>query len=226
MKRSDDVFFFTLIDFLVQVFFFGLLLYVLSQAAQIQAENARHEEEAKIQKLMNATGVSNLAELTDELSKLAPIKELKGVSDFINKAGGLDEAKRMHKVLEDAGGAEIITMRLAKLRKLEEGSGKPPCLFNVIGDKKVNKTLAVVVATDTKISFQSSNSDLEEVLRLLGYSYDSVKELSLHEFQKTFAPLLQKSPDCRYTLRFIENTHLVYARDSARFAFYLNIVSH
>jgi hypothetical protein len=43
------------------------------------------------------------------------------------------------------------------------------------------------------------------------------------EFRKAFAPLLLKKPDCRYTLRFVESTRFVYARDAARFAFYLNI---
>jgi hypothetical protein len=34
MRRTDDVFFFTLIDFLLQIFFFGLLLFVVGQSLQ------------------------------------------------------------------------------------------------------------------------------------------------------------------------------------------------
>nr|WP_217346334.1 hypothetical protein [Noviherbaspirillum sp. L7-7A]MBV0880741.1 hypothetical protein [Noviherbaspirillum sp. L7-7A] len=223
MKRSDDVFFFTLIDFLLQVFFFGLVLYVVADSLQSELKAEREKKEEQVKKIINATGVSNLVELTDILTNLAPIKELKGTADFIDKAGGIEKVMAAVNVAQQAGGAENISPKLDELRKLKEGFGKPPCLFSAVGDKKVPKPLATVVATDTSISFLGNSQDLEDVLKLVGRSYDSVRELPTAEFRKVFAPLLVAKPDCRYSLRFRENTRLVYARDAARFSFYLNI---
>lgn len=230
MKRSDDVFFFTLIDFLLQALFFGLLLYVLGQAAQQEVAKAREtsnqvakDKEAKLEKVAQASGFSNLTELLDYLTKLAPATEFKGIADFLNSAGGLGKAMEAVTAVQAAGGPDKIKASMDKLRKYEEGTGKPPCLYDVVGDKKVAKTLATVIGDETTIRFEASNPALEEALQLVGRSFDSVKSLQLAEFSRTFAPLVQKKADCRYTLRFIETTRFVDARDAARFAFYLNI---
>jgi hypothetical protein len=223
MKRSDDVFFFTLIDFLLQVFFFGLLLYVFAQSNQNELEKIRRQDDEVIEKLKIVSGFSNLTELTDILTNLAPMKELKGTSDFIRKAGGLDKVTLAVNTVESVGGTEAVAQRLEKLRKLEEGSGKPPCLFSLAGDKKQAKSLATVIATDSTIIFQENNSDLEDTLRQIGRSFESVRELPLAQFRQVFASLLSKRPECRYTLRFREHTSLVHARDAARFSFYLMI---
>lgn len=223
MRRVDDVFFFTLIDFLVQVFFFGLLVFVVGRASQAEREEKHGQETKQIEDLKKAAGISNLTELTDSLTKLAPVSELKGVADFVRREGGLEKVKEATKVVADAGGISKIRENLDRLRKYEEGSGKPPCLFEWVNNKKVSRPLAVVVAGDASIRFESSSAELEGVLKRLGRTYDSVRELPLGEFKKTFGPMVQIQPDCRYTLHFIETTRLVDARDAARFAFYLNI---
>src|SRR5687768_4691818 len=97
MRRSDDVFFFTLIDFLLQVFFFGLLLFVVGQALQKNRESDYQREQRAIQELKKTTGVSNITELTDALSKMAPLKELRGTSDFMQRHGGIENVEAMVK---------------------------------------------------------------------------------------------------------------------------------
>ena len=230
MKRSDDVFFFTLIDFLVQALFFGLLLFVLGQAAQQESAKALEasnqvtkDKEARLEKVAQASGFSNLTELLDYLTKLAPVTEFKGIADFLSSSGGIGKAREAVTVVQAAGGPDKFKASMDKLRKYEEGTGKPPCLYEVVGDKKVAKILATVIADESIIRFEASNPSLEEALKLVGRSFDSVKFLPLAEFSKTFAPLVQKKADCRYTLKFIETTRFVDARDAARFAFYLNI---
>ncbi|WLI90405.1 hypothetical protein Q4S45_04590 [Massilia sp. R2A-15] len=223
MKRSDDVFFFTLIDFLVQVFFFGLVLYVLGQSTQANKEREQKEVADQIKKLLDATGVSTITELTDDLTNMAPIDQLKGMADFINRNGGVSAIKNANEVVRDAGGMQNLKAGLMRLKKLEDGLGKPPCLFDVVGEKKVVKPLATVVATDTTIEFQSEGDELRKVLELLNVRFSAVRELSLSDFRRTFSPIIQHKSDCRYTLRFLERTRIVDARDAARFAFYLNI---
>lgn len=223
MKRSDDVFFFTLIDFLIQVFFFGLVLYVLGQSVQADKDHEQKKDVEQIRKLLDVTGVSTLTELTDDLTNMAPIKELKGMADFISRNGGISGIKNVSDIVRDAGGAESLKLSMMRLKKMEDGLGKPPCLFEVVGEKKIVKPLATVLATDNTIEFQSESDELKKVLVLLNIRFSTVKELSLSDFRKTFAPLIQQKSDCRFTLRFLEKTRLVDARDAARFAFYLNI---
>ncbi|AKU11320.1 hypothetical protein AzCIB_1418 [Azoarcus sp. CIB] len=219
MKRADDVFFFTLIDFLVQVFFFGMLIYVVAQANQREAEEQRGVEKQQVEELKKAAGVSNLTELTDLLTRLAPITELKGFADFMAKWGGIEKATSAQKAVADAGGVEKVQERLEKLRKLEEGSGKPPCLYDVVDGKKVVTKVATVVATDSTIRFTENTPQLAQVLHILGHNFDSVRELSLADFRKAFSPITALKPDCRYTVTFNEATRYVDARDAVSSAF-------
>jgi len=220
MRRGvDDVFFFTLIDFLLQVFFFGLLLYVVAQAAQAETDRQQGIEQQQVEELKKTAGVSNLTELTDFLSRLAPITELKGMADFISRAGGMQQLEAAQAVVADVGGVDKVRERLEKLRKIEEGYGKPPCLYEVVNGKKVVKLLATVVATDATIRFAESTPQLEEVLQLLGRSFESVRELSLADFRNTFGPILTLKPECRYTVRINEATRYVDARDAVSSAF-------
>lgn len=176
-----------------------------------------------VPKLHRASGFSNITELLDYLTKLAPVTEFKGIADFLSTAGGMNKAKEAVNAVQAAGGPEKVKTSLEKLRRYEEGTGKPPCLYEVVGDKKVAKPIATVIAEDSTIRFESNTPALEDALRLLGRSFESVKSLPLAEFSRTFAPLIQQQPNCRYTLRFVEATRFVDARDAARFAFYLNI---
>lgn|GEM_PF-1486344 len=225
MKRSEDVFFFTLIDFLLQVFFFGLLLYVVGRSANAGVEHERAEREKQIEQVKRAAGVSNLTELTDLLTKLAPIRDLQGTADFIARAGGAEKVMDKVALVDNAGGAENLEHKLEKLRKLEEGTGRPPCLYDEVNGKKIVRPLATVVANDTHIIFQQTSPELEKVLSMLGHEFATVRELPLSEFRRTFSKLLTKKPECRYTLAFREKTRFVDARDAARFAFYLSIAS-
>lgn len=243
MKRNNDVYFITLIDLLVQIIFLSLLLYVVGKAGEERQLAAQRSAAEKVERALKASGVSNITELTDELTKLGPIKEMKGTADFISRAGGaamanrlvgivtqvggverlegkLDEAAKVQALVDRAGGGEKVEQII---KKFEEGSGKPPCLFTMDHEKKSARAVATVSANDESISFEGSTPELEAMLALLGKSYASVQTLSFSAFKTAFAALPTVKPECRYTLRFIEKTNLVHARDAARFAFYLNI---
>lgn len=247
MKKNNDVFFLTLIDFLLQVLFFTLVIFALMSALTQKQKSEKATEDERVKQLLKATGVSNITELTDELTKLAPISELKGTSDFLQKLGSAENAQKIAELSQQAGGAAAlvaeleasrklaatvnqgahtvsdIQQRLEKLRKLEEGQGAAPCLFTMQGTRKRAKPVATVTATDTLIRLDSAEPEFEEVLKLLGRTSESVAELTLTQFADTFRSLSRLKPECRYTLRFIENTQLVHARDAAQVAFYLSL---
>ena len=210
MKRSEDVFFFTLIDFLIQISFFGFLLYALDQASREIVSNKVKEAD----KLVQQTGVSNLTELTDYLSKMAPVNELKGVADFISAAGGIEKVKKSVAVVSEHGGVDKISSGLEKLRKIEEGSGKPPCLFSLQDGKRIPQSIGHVQVTDTRISFLKNTPELQAVLVKLDANFNEIKDLSLSDFRARFSGLNRIRPDCRYQVDVSVNTQLLAPMDS------------
>lgn len=220
MRRTDDVFFFTLVDFLLQAFFFGLLLYVLNASKQEEELRARAPKDAEVERAMKAVGVSNLTQLLDFLTRLQPVDRLRGWADFFSRNGGVEKAQAAIDVVNQAGGTEKVVASMERLRKFDEQYGKPPCLYDEVAGKRIARPLAVVVADDTTIRFQGPNENLREVLRLLGTTYPAVEALSHAEFRRVFQPLTQKRPDCRYTIAVQEMTQLVFARDAIDPIFY------
>lgn len=210
MRRADDVFFFTLIDFLIQVFFFGFLLYVLAQAAQQETNEKLREAENLVKK----TGVSNITELTDFFTKLAPFKEWRGFADFIASAGGFENIKKSMGLINEHGGPEKVATGLEKLRKIEEGTGKPSCSYVMQGGKRIPQSVGRVRVSDTHVTFVSDTPEFVAVLGKLGIRNSDVKELTLNEFRNKFSALKTLRPDCRYRLDVEVNTQLLAPMDA------------
>lgn len=221
MRRSETVFFFTLVDFLLQICFFGLFIFVTYHSVQA---GLKHVEDKRRKGITHAVdmlqqhfGISNLVELTDYLTKLVPANQLKGWAEFYSGIGSADARQIVDFVRQNGGIGEVEK----KLRQLEEGSGKPPCIYDVRDGKKVRRILASALADDTSIRFLRSTADLEAVLALLGANYSEVERLALRDFRQRFEALRRIKPECRYSLLFFEATPLRAPRDAARHAFYL-----
>jgi hypothetical protein len=214
MKRADDVFFFTLIDFLLQIFFFGLLLFVVGKAADARTEVRRGLEAQQIDELTKAVGVSNLTELLDYLTKLVPLEHLQGTADFMESVGGPDQARAMTKMIQDAGGLDVVR---EKLRKYDNAYGLPPCLTDMVKGRAVPRTLAVVRVDDDLIEIERSSPDLERLLAQMGTDLAAVQKLAPEDFKNRFAGLKNNSPACRYfvemkiTTKFINPARAVWA---------------
>ncbi len=195
MKRSDDVFFFTLIDFLIQVFFFGLLLFVVNQAASAKKEPQRGQEAQIVNDLMREAGVSNITELQDYLGKLAPLKNLQGTADFINRFGGIEKAKEAMVLVDAAGGVEQVKV---KVKKYDEAYGLPPCLKDEINGRTVPRILAVLRVEDTAIEILRASPDFAALLADAGVNPAGSSRMTLDEFKSRFAPLKARSPSCAH----------------------------
>jgi hypothetical protein len=213
MKRSDDVFFFTLIDFLLQVTFFGLFLFVVGQAIKSESEKTREQQAEEAAKLLEATGISSIAELTDLLTKMVPLDKLRGTADFLARTGGDAALQDLLKAAEAAGGAEqlaklseentALSERVAKL----EGWAKPSCLPNVVIDGKLQpKVIATAVVEDNRITIESPQSEFNELLARHGLEFAAVQTLTLERFRATFAPVVASQPSCRYFLTLRRET--------------------
>jgi hypothetical protein len=220
LKRTDDVFFFTLVDFLLQAFFFGMLLYVLNAVDRESAAQNKAADEQILRDILISAGVSNLTQLHDMLTRLQPVDQLRGWADFLSRNGGERNVESAVLVVTKSGGSEKVAQDLERLRKLDETSGKPPCVYDVgAGGKKAPRGIATVVVNDSTIHFQGNTPELREVLTLLGTGYEAVSQLKLVDFRRVFGALPAKRPECRYYVRVIEETQLVMARDAVEAGF-------
>jgi len=207
MRRSDDVFFFTLIDFLLQVLFFGLLLFVVGQQLKSDDDRNRVTEVKQRDLLLKAAGVSSITELTDWLTKMAPLDGLRGTNDFIARSGGqkaveaavaaASAAGGVGKVAQLQGQVDAMSDRIAKL----EGWGKVSCIPNVTVNGVVRpKSIATVVVTDELVTLQNPTPELHQLLSKHGLRFETVQTLSPLSFRSTFTPVVAKQPECRYFL--------------------------
>lgn len=228
-NQHDSVFLLTLVDFLFQIIFFGLIAYAISvvtknedwksaalalqqkfkeaSPAHLQSvidvmpadaqrlKTALANEEA-VQRLTQHFGVSNLTELTDELTRMAPVEQLRVASTLVKKAGGIERA---HDAID---------------RYIKNGIGKPACLLTE-GSTSRAKPLATVIGYETHLDFQTETPELSAVLTRMGMDYASVRSLRLAEFKQVFSRLGALYPDCMYTFNLIEKTRYVEPRDAA-----------
>lgn len=205
MKRqTDDVFYMIIIDLILQVCFFGVLFAVVYGAIQKAKADPFSEADRKVlQDIMKRNGISNITELTDYLTKLGPLKDLIGTKEFIDRHGGTEQ----------------IDKKLSELNRLK---GKPVCPVDATSGWPHAGKLARVRGTDDRITVLGASPQFHEVLRRIGRTYDSVKELRPKEFSTVFSSL--KSSECLYSLDLEEATDLVHTRDALSNIFYFHVI--
>jgi hypothetical protein len=213
MRRADDVFFFTLIDFLIQVFFFGLLMFVIGQAESYRQDEERLKNKHIVERLLSETGFSNLTELTDFLSRLAPPEEFKGIADFFS-AQKKDEIKQAMELVQRAGGVEEVR---GKLKSYDEKFGKKSCIA-----KKSDGTIpisAVFTLNDDSITLEQEKEDFSKLLLGLKKESSQVKVLSTEQFRQVYGNLKNLYPDCLYHVTVRVNTKYLEPMEAVRSAF-------
>lgn len=218
--RSDSVFLLTLVDFLVQVIFFGLFVFVVYQA--MQQRDRRRYDPAMVDRAVETAGVSDLTELIDELSKLAPVS-LKGFNATLGKEADEAQVRRAAEAIKEAGGAAGVSAAMQRLAKLERGSGLPACLDETVGGVRRAVTLASATGTGSSIVFDTPTPQFSRLLDEVGLDFGSVRSLGLREFPRVFQRVLTRYPKCRYTIVLRETTRMVNARDAANQIFYLKL---
>lgn len=220
-RRSDNVFLLTLVDFLIQIIFFGLFVFAVWQAVLNRGAEKKYDPQ-DVKDAVETAGVSSLKELVDELSKLAPVR-LKGMNDALGKDLTPEQVAKAREAIQLAGGADGLSHAMQRLAKLEQGSDKPPCLFEMVNGQRQSKTLATAVGTASSITFSGSTPEFDQLLSEVGLSYPSVQSLGVREFPKVFSRVLRAHPTCRYTIVLRETTSMVTARDAVNQIFYTKL---
>jgi len=218
--RSDSIFLLTLVDFLIQVIFFGLFIFVVYQTV-VQRDRRRYDP-AAVDRAVETAGVSNLTELVDELSKLAPVR-LKGFNATLGNEANEAQVRRAAEAIKEAGGASGVSNAMQRLAKLERGSGLPACIDETVDGSRRVVPLATATGTGSSIVFDAPTPQLDTLLADIGLGFGSVKSLSLRDFPRVFQRVLTKHPNCRYTIVLRETTRMVNARDAAGQIFYLKL---
>lgn len=219
-QRSDSIFLLTLVDFLIQVIFFGLFIFVVYQTV-LQRDRRRYDP-AAVARAVETAGVTNLTELVDELSKLAPVR-LKGFNATLGNEANEAQVRRAAEAIREAGGASGVSNAMQRLAKLERGSGLPACIDDTVDGSRRAVPLATATGTGSSIVFDAPTPQLNTLLAEIGRGFGSVRSLSLRDFPRVFQRVLTKHPNCRYTIVLRETTRMVNARDAAGQIFYLKL---
>jgi hypothetical protein len=234
-EKSQQSLYVTLVDFLIQLLFLGLLMSVIyavneAQADATQADVQKERDELKIaiERLHQATGTSDLAEVQKRVLQLTRIQPLLGVQSAaewselegrLREAGPLNqalsrasEAKAISQFVDAAGG--IQNARRVLEEQVKKGQFKPACEDN-IAKIAVLRAHADHLTVDAPLS-----AAFLRLLEQLKVDASRVSRMTFDEFSQAFRPILTLYPDCRFNVTVIEYTPFKKPRDVVRQFFY------
>lgn len=202
----------------------GMLPSSFESLKRILGSDDSDNADEEIIKELNRQGYTSLAELTDDLSKLAPIKEISSLNQAAKELDNEKQVLELSKLAKKSGGYMQAKVVLEKY--IASGVGKPHCspVTDESGKVVGAKALATVVAHDNSIEFESETPQLSTLLNKLGLKYSDVSILTPTEFGRLFRNVGRLYPDCVHKLDFIERTRLVDARDAAGQMFRLKLI--
>lgn len=195
MHQKDSVFWVTLVDFLLQIIFFGV--FVAAVVAVAKKPGLTEEEMADARKALAMTGSGTFKELTDRLTRLGPLGQAQQSVDTVKAAGGI-AAVRDQRQLQ--AGIQRENDALAKENQRLRGRDKPSCL--AAGPDDTVRYLADVRLFNDQVEFIRETPELSALLSRMRVTYNSVEELSLPQFVDTFRVVTDRlEPGCRYHVR-------------------------
>lgn len=209
MRQTEHVLYITLIDFLLQLLFLGMVISVIYAIPQSDEEAKLDPVEAKdamegMQKIKELTGISDITTLTDQLIRMGPLQ----TAEKHAKLG-----QYLEKDVLGAGGMDAAKKALAEHAARRGGQGKPSCLPN--GGK-----LASLHAYSNRIELhQPVGKEMVDFLSRIGLPQDRSMSLSLTQFRATFASVASIYPGCRFNVEIIEHSYDTRPRDAIRSAF-------
>lgn len=206
MRQSEHILYITLIDFLLQILFLGMIISVIyASSLDDKEENSLVRDvktaQEKLVNIQKLTGTSNITELTDLLTRLGPLQQartnqeaLEKLSTEVSKVGGLDSAKKI----------------LADHASVSGGQGSKSCLPN-------KARLATFHVYRDRIELGVFDpKEFPDLLAKLALTKEKVQRLSLYEFSTTFSQVKTLFPDCKFNVDVIEHSFDTRPRDVIR----------
>lgn len=204
MRQSEQALYITLIDFLIQIMFIGLVIGVVYVVVQTDDDQVK-EEQQKQQEIAGKSGMK-VAELTDYLTKLGPVTAL-GPAESV--AGRVKLGSELEEAVAKVGGTEKAKEILEERSKGLKGQGYPSCL----PDKKIIVTFH---AYANSIKVKGSTPEFKAILSQLGIAPNKINNMSFNEFHENFAGVVTRYPSCRYNVNIVEYSDLKKPRDVIR----------
>lgn len=201
MRQSEHVLYITLIDFLLQLLFLGLVLAVIYSALQPSEEEVKESKKLipVVEEIKNKSGISDLTKLTDALTRLGPMQEAvldakrgKDFKDVVNKLGGDEQALKLLNT------------------EANKGVGVKSCLPNQ------EKLTSFHTYRDHIEHHGSNSSEFSGVLKKLNVPESRVENMSLEEFRTIFGSMKKITDDCMYYVTLIEHSYDTRPRDVFR----------
>jgi hypothetical protein len=191
LKRKDNFFLFTLIDFLLQTIFVGLFVFFLS----IQ-NSEKGLPGSLIQKIKQA-GVAQVAELIDTANKLVPLDRLQELVKILNEFKSLEEinsALEVSKKLGKEGLKDILNAPKEKLEKmLGNLRGTPPCFKN---EKGAADYLFRIAGYDGYYKISDITKSGYEVIQKTGFAITENTQISPKELFELGSKAKSGYKDC------------------------------
>lgn len=190
-KRKDNFFLFTLIDFLIQVIFVGLFIFIIS---------TKNSEEglpgALIEKIKKA-GVAQVVELIETANKLVPLDRLQELVVILKEFNNLEELKKALDVTKKLGQDGVDAILNAPKDQLEKMLGNlkgvPPCFKN---EKGRADFLFRVAGYDGFYKIGGTTKSGIEALQKAGVSIAEGKEISPKELNEIGRMVKNNYKDC------------------------------
>lgn len=202
MKRDESVFFFTLIDFLVQVLFFGLAFYTVVSYASAKSNRGDSVkiDRADVRVVTNWTWSNSIPELANDLRPLRrPKDDFEKWAEFISSHDYEDVTLAFDFVKEHGG--------IGRLKNAVRALGKPSCLPQDVAANEAT-AIARLVLTDNQILIESASPTFTKLSQSLGVRAGAGDAIGLASFRSSFQKLISLHPECRYFVSIREDTDL------------------
>jgi hypothetical protein len=198
MRQSEHVLYITLVDFLLQLVFLGLIIGVIYAVAA----KGDQDELNKVEEIKKLMGTSDLTRLTDDLTRLAPLQATsREIASAISSVGGIEKAR---KILDDHANNQL-------------GQGHVSCLQN-------SEIVTTLDAFEDHIDVRSPYTPkFKELLSEIKVN-SPISAMPLDAFKATFAPLLIHYPGCRFNVKLVEHSHDSRPRDAVNHIFWPKII--
>ena len=206
MRQSEHILYVTLIDFLLQILFLGMVVSVIYAASLEPDTESKQIEDVKtaqenIQIIKKLTGISNITELTDLLTRLGPLQQVKARQD---------DYEKLSTEVRKVGGVEAAQKVLADHAAVSGGQGSKSCLPN-------KARLATLHVYRDRIELGSYDlKEFPDLLTKLSLTKQKVERLSLDEFSRSFGQVKVLFPECKFNVDVIEHSFDTRPRDVIR----------
>lgn len=239
LKKSEDpIIYFTLIDFLVQLIFFGLFIFVayklveredpsltpqypsvpiINELGPYVSADAARDLVAIIKKIYNdGRGAETLEKLLNFL-RLAdkPIKTLSACLEQPQICQAV--VTRCEKYPSSCRALGTMSDDSFKTIGIDKGAGKPHCAVK----DRILFTLTSNRSSDG-LNFQISDvsPEAEDALSTVGVQIANNTQLSPLEFSARFLPLTKK--ECQHTIRYVDKVNSLEAYKTVNSYFFLS----